>query len=38
MKICEDCGKPINDNKPYTIWWHLANGCGEFIEEKGVER
>lgn len=24
---CICCSHPINNEKPYTIWYHLANGC-----------
>jgi len=33
IPICRDCGKPIRPSKPYTIWYHLGRGCGEFKDE-----
>jgi len=33
VNICRDCRRPINDYRPYTISWHLHNGCGEVIDD-----
>lgn len=34
MRICKRCGEIIDHTEENSIWKHLANGCGEDVEDE----